>query len=226
MNFPIWQRRRIDGKTVPDEKIKLTALTTTTTVCSLCNTCAEMLKEKLKVCSKCKTTHYCSAECQKADWKTHKLTCGNPSADTSSNPPTPQPQAVPNTSQGFSGYGSCHSMLQDPKEEKVFKHLIDAYRLRVEDEYVMTGDVSMDSLYGGGNPMNGFKKFLTKAEKKSGILPSWWDKKARARCEKQARSPLQYAVEKSDNVEGYGAPLAPMSLRDLAQKIYGKGVGY
>ncbi|CAG8976421.1 hypothetical protein HYALB_00008546 [Hymenoscyphus albidus] len=49
---------------------------TDSAVCSLCNTGEDKLTEKLKICSKCKTTRYCSAECQRADWKAHKLTCG------------------------------------------------------------------------------------------------------------------------------------------------------
>ncbi|CAD0023147.1 unnamed protein product [Aureobasidium pullulans] len=33
-----------------------------------------------KVCTSCKTTYYCSYDCQKAHWKKHKLTCNGPNA--------------------------------------------------------------------------------------------------------------------------------------------------
>lgn len=32
-------------------------------------------------CSRCHTTHYCSRDCQKGDWKSHKLICEAPSGD-------------------------------------------------------------------------------------------------------------------------------------------------
>ena len=38
-------------------------------VCSVCS------KEGAKKCSRCKTQFYCSKECQKKDWKTHKSIC-------------------------------------------------------------------------------------------------------------------------------------------------------
>ncbi|KAF8576570.1 hypothetical protein K439DRAFT_1538752 [Ramaria rubella] len=37
--------------------------------CQVCSSDAS------QVCSKCKHTHYCSAKCQKADWKIHKKGC-------------------------------------------------------------------------------------------------------------------------------------------------------
>jgi hypothetical protein len=41
-------------------------------VCMVC----EKRQGKLKRCSVCHVTCYCSAECQKKDWKEHKLVCG------------------------------------------------------------------------------------------------------------------------------------------------------
>lgn len=40
-------------------------------VCMVC----EKRQGKLKKCSACHVTCYCSAECQKKDWKEHKLVC-------------------------------------------------------------------------------------------------------------------------------------------------------
>ena len=40
-----------------------------------CQKCRGLGKPRLLVCSGCKGVSYCSAECQKADWKAHKGTC-------------------------------------------------------------------------------------------------------------------------------------------------------
>ncbi len=42
-------------------------------VCSVCS----KRQGKLKRCSACHLICYCSAECQKKDWKEHKLVCGS-----------------------------------------------------------------------------------------------------------------------------------------------------
>lgn len=41
---------------------------------SACASCATT-DVKQKKCGRCEAVHYCSPECQKAHWKTHKLTC-------------------------------------------------------------------------------------------------------------------------------------------------------
>lgn len=40
-----------------------------------CNNECILLKDDLKKCSGCHKAHYCSAECQKVDWRNHKLIC-------------------------------------------------------------------------------------------------------------------------------------------------------
>ena len=41
----------------------------------LCQKCEGPGKPKLLVCARCKDVSYCSVDCQKADWKSHKGTC-------------------------------------------------------------------------------------------------------------------------------------------------------
>lgn len=44
---------------------------------NICNNCKkeEAIKNNYKQCSRCKKVRYCSVECQKQDWKEHKLNC-------------------------------------------------------------------------------------------------------------------------------------------------------
>ena len=48
-------------------------------ICRYCNNGdhhAKEFQESLRVCSRCQATYYsCSKECQRADWKKHKLSC-------------------------------------------------------------------------------------------------------------------------------------------------------
>lgn len=114
-------------------------------------------------------------------------------------------------------------------EKDAFIHLIDCYRMRVEDEYVTMGDGR--GLYGEMDPLNDFRGFLNEAEKRNGLLPAWWSKAKRKACEKLAVKRGQWAyigapVEKSDVVEHYMDPLMPMKLRMLGEQIEGNGVGW
>ena len=43
---------------------------------SLCARCGVQSNDTLKRCSKCKLVYYCTVDCQRADWKKHKVVCG------------------------------------------------------------------------------------------------------------------------------------------------------
>ena len=121
--------------------------------------------------------------------------------------------------------------LHGRTETDVFKLLIDSYRLRMEDDYNITGDVDEDSLYGGAaNSVRPFQRFLTLTRQRPGLLPEWWTDDSARKCVKYGResknwSGLSYAVEKHDLIEHYGHPTMPMQLRMFAEQVYGTGPG-
>ncbi|KAI1348984.1 putative MYND domain protein [Xylaria sp. FL0043] len=226
-----------------------------------CTNCKKASSE-LKRCAKCSTTLYCSRDCQKADWKTHKKICGkqahersgtggDSSAGTALSPPKglESPITKPFTRLDNNTY------LHDRPEEDVYRKydrahtpftydrlnclishkftrvgvLIDAYRMRLEDEYVFEGNTAVDSIYGGAkSSITGFRKFLRLAASRPGLLPPWWNASKQKACEELGMSSSQWhdlrcAVEKSDVVEHYGDPRFPMQLRMLAEMVIGRG---
>ncbi|KAF9216146.1 hypothetical protein BGZ59_010886 [Podila verticillata] len=119
--------------------------------------------------------------------------------------------------------------LYDRDTDDVYKLLIDTYRLRVEDDYVLEGEVSANSLYGGGNPLEDFKDFLKKCHAKKGLLPPWWTKDCDKDClavgTKAGWSSLRSAVEKGDIINHYSDSLMPMQLRMMGEQVFGRGPG-
>lgn len=61
-------------RTVPVSTSAITLASTHLKKCSACSQ-EENPSTKLLRCGGCKTTYYCSAPCQKTDWKNHKLLC-------------------------------------------------------------------------------------------------------------------------------------------------------
>eukprot|EP00928_Gymnodinium_smaydae_P054373 TRINITY_DN38158_c0_g1_i1.p1 TRINITY_DN38158_c0_g1~~TRINITY_DN38158_c0_g1_i1.p1 ORF type:complete len:407 (+),score=95.90 TRINITY_DN38158_c0_g1_i1:46-1266(+) len=53
---------------------------------------------KMLRCGKCKAVFYCSPECQKADWRRHKLSCGAPSASSAAAAPAATAAAASSSS--------------------------------------------------------------------------------------------------------------------------------
>ena len=204
--------------------------TTSTSTCAKCVKSQASAESPLQRCSGCRAAYYCSKDCQKADWKNHKKDCRSSSF---SNNGASQSGEGSSTSakvnlEKMLGL-STRTWLHNRPEAEVFTLLIDSYRMRVEDEYTYRGDVSDDSIYGGGNPVPGFRRFLQKAEACSGVLPSWWNEEKRKACiakgnAKDHWSSLHSAVEKHDIQDHYKDSTMPMQLRMLAEEIIGTNV--
>ncbi|KAJ4297333.1 hypothetical protein N0V88_004251 [Collariella sp. IMI 366227] len=198
-----------------------------------CTVCHKAPPEvTLKRCAKCSTTPYCSRDCQKADWKTHKKLCGkapdgNPMGNAVLSPPKGLDQPI---TQPFTRLDNG-TFLQGRPEKDAYRLLIDAYRLRVEDNYTLEGDADIDSIYGGEpNGLKGFRRFLQLASSRPGLLPMWWNAEKQRACEAFGMDAsnfqdLRCTVGKSDIIEHYGDPRFPMQLRMLAEAFYGRGPG-
>jgi splicing suppressor protein 51 len=197
--------------------------------CASCNKPGTpLLASSLKKCTKCKTTLYCSRDCQKADWKIHKKSCDRGAAAAAS-ARTPQLHAVtdPTALRTSSGL-SVDFLHQIPMQKDVYCRLIDCYRLRVEDEFTFEGKTI--GLYADEDPLIGFREFLDRAEATGTVLPTWWNKEKREQCEKLGMDESQWSdltcpLQKSDVQEHYGDDLMPMKLRVLAERVYGRSIG-
>lgn len=158
--------------------------------CQKCNKTQEEHGTPLKLCAKCHNVRYCCRECQKADWKAHKKACSAAGADDSAASGTADgPLAIPKP---FTAIDN-QTYLHNRPEEDVYRLLIDAYRMHVEDDYTFSGDADEDSLYSGDGPeaaYRGFRKFVAKFNKQRAWLPQWWSDEKRDACLSFARSKM------------------------------------
>ena len=70
-----------DGATGEDDDDEMPDLTEEAIVCNKCKTKEPSEGKGFPKCSRCKLVHYCSKDCQKEDWKEHKLSCSKKSTN-------------------------------------------------------------------------------------------------------------------------------------------------
>ncbi|KAG0306027.1 hypothetical protein BGZ98_003090 [Dissophora globulifera] len=162
---------------------------------------ADTLDSPLKRCARCQTAQYCSRECQKDHWKTHKLICTKGLSVKI-----------------FKPFHKLHdkAWLHDRSERDTYKLLVDCYRLRMDDIYKFENKADANSIYGGAaDGAAGFEQFLRLTESRRVLLPSWWSADHAAEC-------LAFGVA---GQPGDWGSVMPMQLRLLGEQIYGTGIG-
>ncbi|CAE7221112.1 hypothetical protein CFE70_010717 [Pyrenophora teres f. teres 0-1] len=206
--------------------------------CANCNkSAAECSLANLQQCSRCKTTEYCGRDCQKADWKTHKKICAQQANANAGDPPS----TIHSTSYSAPRLKTLEQHVPNPftlldegtylrrrPEKDVYRLLIDAFRMRSEDDMKLENKPMPNSIYTGKpSSIEPFKKFLSLAATRKGLLPAWWTAEHQRGCEKFAESgewkDVRKKVTKAQMIQHYGDDKAPMQLRMLAEAVYGVG---
>ena len=198
-----------------------------------CHSCGKSKSElgleavNLKQCGRCQKVSYCNKDCQISDWQAHKSSCQRP-----------RPALDAGTSLPFSHHMAVRATGQDPatyfqrlykrtnSEAEVYKHLIDVYRLRVQDDIDFTGHMHGVHTEDPAGPLPDFQEFVTLAEEK-GLLPNWWNAEKRQACEAVAMggdNDIRSIIGKQEVQEIYQASSMPMVFRTIADRVYGRGV--
>lgn len=110
----------------------------------------------------------------------------------------------------------------------VYRLLVEAYRLRMEDDYKMTGvhGTDIDCIHGSApNIRISFRRFLEKAPLMPGVLPTWWCERRQHECEEFGMRDGWYmlwnVISIDTLVERYGDRDFPTHLRVFASQVLG-----
>lgn len=196
--------------------------------CAACSTTNVPLLQ----CARCKAVTYCNKGCQKAHWKIHKQICAHTVQEGSQSSSGTQSDTRSQTREDAKPFTaiSNNKFLHNRPEEETFRLLIDALRMRQEDEYSLDGETMSGTIYNQEpNSEKAFRTFTRKAKAISGLLPTWWNDESLKKCLSYSRNSeqfsLSYAQEKHDIQETWGDKMMPMKLRMVAEKVYGSAPG-
>jgi len=199
------------------------AAPTNNTTCGLTGCGVKVNKGGL--CSRCRSVNYCSKEHQRSDWPSHKLTCraveDRANAAKLGQKDSSMDYGIPKNPCAWAvGLG----------QKKQREWLVDCYRMRLDDEYALEGDVRGGTLYDQSEPDEIVQDFLVfcRLAKDRGALPEGW---IWAKFLDTAAELLPFAFEKSDAKEKYGGEnvfalvTGGRSLRYTGEEIYGSSLG-
>jgi hypothetical protein len=181
--------------------------------CGVCNSSAKHL------CSGCRGIRYCSAKCQKKDWKQgHKAKCadlsqlrkneknGSHSGIYPAMPRSPlETPIIKFQNVGFNGAWYAGLPLK-----RVYRRLELSYRLRRTDVLEWKKEV-----------IGSYEGFLDLGAAKM-LLPPYWSDENRRDCLNKSASTIGEKLEKSDVVKKYGYESSEtFVLRSIAAAVYG-----
>ena len=135
------------------------------------------------------------------------------------------------TQDGIGLLRSARAELAAPDKKKaIFKRIIDSYRMRMEDDYCATGDVHVDSLYSGEEPLplKHFRGYVRMGAKKKAFPPPFdietdLEELCTFATEDKFHS-IRFCVEADDVRKHYdplGMPQELNALRRLATQVVG-----
>jgi len=166
----------------------------------------------------CEAAFYCSREHQVQDWKTHKTECRSRTQQTKGKSSGGRGSAD-NKTRASPGANDWPAGLS--KSER-YEWLCDAYRLRLDDDYVYGGCYLHGCYDPDATKSSIVADFLLfcKLAAKAKVFPADWDWSA---CLSTAKNLIMYAFEKSDAIEKWGSkqPLCTIMLRLLAESVCG-----
>ncbi|CAK7210238.1 hypothetical protein SCUCBS95973_000711 [Sporothrix curviconia] len=204
---------------------------------SSCNTCKKTDADvTLKTCAKCKTTRYCSTDCQASDWPEHKITCRRLAAELAEDGPFafPDPASTMTLPPTWAGLEKRitdpytrldkGTWLYDRPEFDVYRLLIDCHRLHAEDSSKFDRVIEYDSIYNGKrNNLNSFRRFMDTLKSPA----PWWDASKQETCKRfgmggdpEGWSCLRRMVTKDYISNRYEDIRFPKMLRMLGELVY------
>ncbi|KAI1749265.1 hypothetical protein F4782DRAFT_533553 [Xylaria castorea] len=191
-----------------------------------CTKCKKELDdEQMREC--CNGIYYCSRKCEHADYVNHEKFCSKPVVVKEPARPLAEPALIKDIYDPFNRLKKGDYLHGRPDTD-VYMILIDAYRLRLHDNYAFHNVRPEDRIdFTSKDGVADFRRFLCQAKAIPRMMPSWWDKKKQAECVElgcqTGWSSLTTTISDSDVCKHYN-PLKLYTARkrftDVARKYY------